>query len=343
MELQSADQQYIELPRLRRPPQYISIQNAVIDVGFRAKDVLARVALQAGLAPSTIYATEPSFSGAEGAGASNPNLWQYLQRASLGWQATTWLLLEGGTFPSTTGLESLAVKENWNWSRSTASVRLPNYQTGFRTTINASRDVDVFAALINGWNTIVDNNDEKSFVVGAHYRRGKTLTISGSYFGGVEREPDAPEGRPWRHGVEAWLQYDATERIAVGADGTGGFEHTRYGIDWWASAAGYARVKVLEPLFVAARADRLWEDTASNARGSTSPILIPAKAVTSLTGTLEVRPVKGLSIRVEGRHDFATQPLFYGRDVQGNGSEEQPWIANARTQTTILFGTTAWF
>jgi hypothetical protein len=321
----------------------ITIQNAVLDVGFRAKDILARVALQVGHGPATIYQTEPDAPGAEGAGESSSQLWRYLQRASFGWQASKLLLLEAGLFPSTTGAESLAVKENWNWSRSTASVRLPNYHSGARATFAVSDSVDVFTAVLNGWNNVVDNNDEKSIIAGVHYKLENRLTLSGSYFGGVERDGGAPEGRAWRHGFEAWMQVDATERLSFAADVSSGFERTRFGVHWWASAAAYARARVVDWLYLAVRGDRIWEETAGNTAGGSSPFLIPAKHVTSFTGTLDFRPVKGLSARLEYRQDEAASALFFRGDVEGDGTSARPWIPNDRHQRSVLLGAVAWF
>lgn len=312
----------------------ITLQNAVVDAGFRAKGVMARIALQVGHAPATIYSEEPVSPGAAGANDSDGQLWRFLQRASLGWQASRLLLLEAGIFPSTTGVESLAVKENWNWSRSTASVRLPNYHAGVRATWTLSPRVDLFTAVINGWNDIVDQNDEKSFIAGAHYKVKDKLTLSASYFGGVERSGGAPEGRAWRHGFETWAQVDATDWLSLAADSSAGFERTRFGVAWWASAAVYARAKLLEWLYVAARADSLWEDVASSALGESEPILLPTKRMTSGTATVDFRPVKGFSARLEYRHDGAQSPLFFRGETD---------VPNTRRQDTALLGLTAWF
>lgn len=321
----------------------LTLQSAVVDVGFRAKDILARVALQVGHGPATIYRDEPDLRGSDTVGDSDAQLWRYLQRASLGWQATKAVLLEAGIFPSTTGVESLAVKENWNWSRSTASTRLPNYHAGLRGTFELTPSVDLFAAVINGWNNIVDNNDEKSVIGGAHYRYTNKLTLSGSYFGGVERDGGAPEGRPWRHGVETWVQADVLEWLQLAADGSAGFERTRFGTHHWQTAAAYARLKLREWLFVAMRGDRIWEDAAGNADGGSEMILAPSKTMTSGTATLDVRPVKGISTRLEYRHDEANIATYFRGQVEGNGTEENPWIPNARYQNSLLLGVTAWF
>lgn len=223
-------------------------------------------------------------------------------------------------------------------------MRLPNYHAGVRATWTVSERVDIFNAVINGWNDIVDENDEKSFIGGVHYKLKDKLTVSGSYFGGVERDAGALEGRAWRHGVETWAQWDVTNHLSLAGDGSGGFERTRFGAHFWASAAAYARLKILDWLYAAVRGDGLWERPAMNAEGASEPILIPTKRVASFTATLDFRPVKGLSTRLEYRHDAAQSALFFrGDEIVGDGSALNPFVPNSRVQDTLLLGATAWF
>jgi hypothetical protein len=322
----------------------LTLQNAVLDAGFRAKDLTGRLAIQFGHGPATYYLQEPDLPGADGAGETNALLWRYLQRASVGWQPSKLLLLEAGLFPTAMGAEGLAVKDNWNWSRSNPSVRLPNYQAGIKATWELDRRVSLVTGVVNGWNNIVDNNDEKSLVLGLQYKLQKKLTASVTYFGGVERSGNAPEGgRPWRHGLEAWGQIDATDWLSFAADGNGGFEDTRFGMHYWVGIAGYARTKLAEWLFVALRADQLWEEIAANGLGASRPFLSPAGSVSSYTGTIDLRPVKGLSTRLELRHDRANDDLYFRGEVQGDGSPENPYLPNTKTQTTALLGVVVWF
>lgn len=176
-----------------------TLQNAVLDGGFRAHDLMARLALQTGTAPSSYYASKPAVPGTDTTGASTPELWRHLQRASVGWEATHDLLLEAGLFLTSFGLEGLAVKDTWNWSRSNLSVHLPNYVTGLKSTLHASKRVDLVSGVVNGWNRVVDDNDEKMLFMSLVFKVEKSFTASASYYGGVEREGGAPEGRAWRH------------------------------------------------------------------------------------------------------------------------------------------------
>lgn len=321
----------------------ITLQNAVLDAGFRAKDLLGRLAVQFGHGPATYYLQEPDQPGTDGAAASNALLWRYLQRASVGWQPSKLLLLEAGLFPTAMGAEGLATKDNWNWSRSNPSLRLPNYQAGFKATWELDRRLALVTGVMNGWNNVVDDNDEKSVVLGLQYKLRDKLTASVTYFGGVERPCGAPEGRPWRHGMEAWAQLEATDWLSFAVDGNGGLEDTRFGKHYWVGLAGYSRVKLVEWLFVALRADHLWEEIAANGLGASTPFLQPAGSVGSYTGTVDIRPVKGLSTRLELRHDRANDDLYFRGDVQGDGSEEHPYLPNTKTQTTALLGVVVWF
>lgn len=320
-----------------------TLSNAVLDSGFRAKNLLLRLALQVGHTPATNYRQEPDLAGSEGAGESNANLWRYLQRASFGWQASKHFLFEGGIFLTNLGVESLAVKDNWNYSRTNAFVRLPNYQTGVKATYHASDRLDISTGVFNGWNSVVDNNDEKSFLLQAQYKYKEHTSLSFAYYGGVERPGGAPEGRPWRHTFDLYGQFDVTRWLSLAAEGNGGWEATNFGNHIFAGMAGYARAKLADPFYIALRADRLWELPAVEGAQESETFLIPVKHVTSLTGTVDVRPIQGLSLRLEYRHDRASGDLFFAGDVTGDGSQAAPYIPNTRFQNSLLAGAVAWF
>jgi len=139
------------------------------------------------------------------------------------------------------------------------------------------------------------------------------------------------------------VQVEASSRLQLAAEVNGGFERTTFGTHWFAGMAAYARAKLLDWLYVAARADRLSEQPASNASGSSQPFLLPVQSVTSATFTFDARPVKGLSLRLEYRHDRARGDLFFRGEVVGDGSPEMPYIPNTRFQNTVLAGTVIWF
>lgn len=321
----------------------LTIGNAVIDAGYRTRDVIGRIAVQAGHTPAAYYGQETRLPGTDSAGETGPELWRHLQRASVGWQASKVVLVEGGLFLTGLGIESMAVKDNWTWSRSNASTRLPNYHTGAKGTFELSKSWHLATGVFNGWNNVVDNNDEKSVMAQATYKHEEDLTAAFTYFGGVEREGGAEEGRAWRHTGHAFVEVDATSWFELAGETSGGWEATRFGTHWFASTAAYARVKMLDFLYAAVRGDRVFEDAAANDAGTSQAILFPTKHVTSATATLDARPVKGISGRLELRHDVARDDLYFRGEVQGSGSSADPYVPNAKTQTSLLVGAVAWF
>lgn len=300
---------------------------------------------QIGYTPNAYYSKEAHFPGSDGTGDSGPETWKYLQQANIGWKAPVGrgLLLEAGLFLSSMGYETIAVKDNWNWSRSNGVTGLPNYQTGLKATYELSQTWAVVGGVFNGWNNVVDNNDGKTVELQVEYTRKDDLTAGFTYVGGPERSQDAKEGRPWRHLFDAWAQWDATKVFAFALEANGGFEKTVFGRHWWAMSGLYARAQPVEWLYLAIRGDRLWEERAISPSGESDPIFTPASNVTSFTATLDVRPVKTLSTRVEFRRDVASSEIFYRGAVQGDGSDASPFQANARNQNTVLLGATGWF
>jgi hypothetical protein len=322
-----------------------TLSNAVLGATWEAGPVGGKLTLQVGAQGATYYQSEPTRNGTPGANASTPELWKYVQEAFVTYKAPlgSGLLLQLGLCASPVGLESMAVKDNWNWSRANLFFGLPFYHTGLRATYEWTHEWSTTVSVFNGWNSIVDNNEEKSVEGQVNYKDAR-WQLQALYFGGVERSTGAPEGPWWRHHFDATAQVDATKFLSFAAEGDAGWEPNRFGTATWWGAAAYARVEPVHHVYVAFRGDRLAEHLAADASGTSSSLFFGGpRWVTSGTMTLEVRPHDQISIRLEGRHDLAQAPLFFKSTVQGDGSGAAPYIANARAQTTLLLGATAWF
>lgn len=324
-----------------------TISNAAFGVDWSFDEVSGRVIFQVGSTPSSYYGAEPSLNGSSSTNPTNGELWKLLQEAYLGYKAPVGrgLLLQGGLFLSPIGYEAMAVKDNWNLSRSNLFFGLPFYHTGLRATYEWTDRVSSTLSLFNGWNSVVDNNDAKSVQANVTYTDPRGVSVKALYFGGVERGSGAPEGPYWRHHFEATGQLDATDWLSLAAEVDYGFEPNRIGTSRWLAGAAYARVRPVKRVYLALRADRFNEDLATDGQGrSSEPIFWGGAAwVSSGTATIDVRPVDPLSVRFEYRHDVSESPLFFGQNVRGSGEASSPYIANARTQDTLTLGATAWF
>lgn len=321
-----------------------TLSNAVFGGTGEIGPVSARVLFQIGATPTSYYSAEPRRSGGTASGASDGNVWKYLQTAYITWKPTSAFRLEGGLFVSPIGVESMPVKDNFNYSRSNLFFGLPFYHTGIRGVYAISDSVELGLAAYNGWNSVVDNNEEKSVAPTLVWKTASSQ-VQLLYFGGVERNSGGPEGAYWRHTFDVSASYDATSWLSLQAEGNVGLEPNRIGVSSWAAFALGARYKLLPWLMAAGRVDRFGETMGKSAASSAtaSPIFWSgAPWVSSQTLTLDVRPVSNLSIRLELRHDQAGSNLYYRGEVEGTGEPERPFVPNARSQNTALLGFTAW-
>jgi hypothetical protein len=319
-----------------------TLSSALLDAKFDVSGFVGELGVQLGSASVTSYLAEPTQPGTSWVAPSGADAWRIIQQAHVGYRIPLGrgLLVEAGIFLSPVGPEAPVSKDNWNLSRSTLFFALPFYHTGARATYQLTQNLSATAAVYNGWNTVVDNNPEKSVSASVGWN-SERVTASLLYFGGVERS-GAELGRPWRHLVDVWGQWQATERLALLGQANVGFEGTGVGLQAWQGAAVSTRYKVLDWLFVSARADVLHESLPRLSDGSVAPIFFPAPTVGSATTTVELRPVDHVSLRVEYRHDQAESELYFSGTPAGDGMAT-PFVPNAKAQDTVTLSAMGWF
>ncbi len=324
-----------------------TLSNVAIGTFFETGPVSGKIMLQVGSTPSTYYAQEPTQNGASGANASGPELWKYLQEAYVTYKAPIGrgLSVSAGLMTTPLGLERIAVKDNWAWSRSNLYFAMPQYFTGVRAAYPLTDRLTVTAAVLNGWSSVVDNNDAKSVQTYVTYRVPDKAVLQLLYMGGVERAGTAPEGQYWRHHFDAVGQVSVTSWLELAAQADYGFEPNRVGNARWFAGAASARARALKWLYVSVRGDRFYEHRAADGTLLSTPIFWNGvEWVSSATATIDVRPHSNISFRFEFRHDQADGLLYFTGDrLEGDGSAKQPYVTNARRQQTLLLGATAWF
>jgi Putative beta-barrel porin-2, OmpL-like. bbp2 len=316
-----------------------TLSNVALDATWDHEALVGRLTLQAGTTPSTYYAAEPMLPGAPGASASTPDTWKLLQQAYAGYRfdVGSGLTVSAGLFLSPIGPEAIAVRDNWNWSRSNLFFGLPFYHSGVRAVYPLSPRLTATLLINNGWNAITDGNDEKSASAQLVYTCAE-LTVSALYFGGVERPEGAPEGRAFRHLLDTHATWHATSRLSLLGHLNLGLEENHFGQSRWIAGAAYARYQLAAPLFLALRGDAFFEHVAARTTDGTTeraaPIFWPVEWLASVTATFDYRPHPRASLRLELRHDRADDDLFFG---------DSPTVPDRRTQTTATLGATTWF
>jgi hypothetical protein len=315
-----------------------TLSNVALDAKAVRGPLAARVTLQIGSTPSTYYLAEPALPGAGGANATGPELWKYVQQASLAYTAASGLVVDAGLFPSPIGPEVIPIKDNWNWSRSDLFFGLPFYHTGVRAALPLGGGWTGVLHAYSGWSSVVDNNAYPSVAASAAYA-GSTVSGQILYFGGIERSPGAAEGTAWRHLLDAYATIAVTDEVSVLAHADAGIEPNDLGTSGWVAGALYAKVALSPALYAAARGDYFHEWIAEDdATGATAAAIFwPTAWIASATATLAHQPTPGLSVRLELRHDHADAAVFFGGDVDAAGTP------NRRAQDTVTLGVTGWF
>ena len=239
----------------------------------------------------------------------------------------------------------MVVHDQWNWSRSNLFFGCPFYHTGARVTYGFTDAAALTLAGYNGWNSVADNNDDKSVSLQFTYNVADRVTFSALYFGGVERPDGAPERQgsaAWRHLFDTYLAVYPTAWLSLLAHADAGFESNAFGASWWAAGALYARARVRPWLYLAARGDFFYESAAATNGAGAGRIFWPSDWVSSQTITVDARPHDNVSVRLEYRHDQADGDTYF-RGAVATDPMTRAFVPNARAQSTLTLGTTAWF
>jgi hypothetical protein len=321
-----------------------TLENAVLALDGKADRFFARVALQSGSTGETYYLAEPPRPGADGAAAGGPDVFKHVQEAYAGFGVTPRVDVQAGLYLSPIGPEAMAIKDTWLWSRSNLFYGLPFYHTGARLTWRVTDATTLRVAVLNGWNSVIDNNDTPSISAKATVTLSRRVALDIHYLGGVERDHGAPEGPAARQLVDTYLTLNATDWLDLVVNSDAGIEDNRIGFNGWAAGALFARVKLCDQLFVAARSDAVVEKHAVKDGVASGALLFPSRWLTSHAVALDLRPPVGhVSVRLEYRHDASRDALFFRGDIAGAGTRADPYVSNARSQDTLTLGMTAWF
>ena len=323
----------------------LTLQNAVLDTTWTRGPLSGRLALQFGDEPDAYYQAEPAQPASGSAPASTATEWRHIQEAWAAWALCPKLEVAGGIFLSPIGPETVATKDNWNWSRSNLYFMLPYFHAGVRVK-HALGDSgwSVIGAVYNGWNNAIDENRSPAFDAILNYQKG-AWTAQAQYFAGIQRPDGGPDVQHWRHLFDAFVQgpVPGIEHLSFIVHGDGGFERAAPGATdrpQWIAGAAYLKYDVTSRVYVAARGDvfREWRPVGD------SPIFLPSGVewITSETATVSFRPVDGLDLRVEYRHDSASDSAYFTGTVLTDTTSGLA-IANATSQDTVTGGFIAWF
>lgn len=228
---------------------------------------------------------------------------------------------DAGKMYSHIGLETVKAKDNFNYSRTVLfSYGMPFWHTGLRVGYDiAPEKLQASLFVYNGWNSIYDNNHEKTLGGQVKYIPNPSLTILYNYIGGAERT-DSQTDRKTVHEVNG--SWTVSSSLTLAADALWGMERNVQVNSWATNAQWYggliaAKYLLNEISFLSPRFEIF--------RDQHGYILSAApQSIKSATLTYGRTLAKGLDLRTEGRWDSSSQKPF------------SKGLAAKNSQTTLL-------
>ncbi len=278
-----------------------NVNLAFVEATVARRRVRGRLALQAGTSVQANYAAEPRQGAVSGDALS-----RMLQEAYAGYQLTPTLWIDAGVFYSHIGMESWVSRDNPTYTRSLVADFSPYYSTGVRATWQVSSAVTARVDVVNGWQNISENNEDKSLGLRVDVAANATTTVS--WYGYAGNEPGAQRRLFNGVGVRSRL----SDRAEVLAQVDAGRQHGRDSVTAAARSSGWygatlvSRYWVRPSLAVVARAERFADGDQIVVRTG-GPL--PFRANAASVG-IDVRPEARVLWRTEARGYAADASVF---------------------------------
>lgn len=270
----------------------IGLMLGVLRVDADASWYHARLGLQTGWFPVANYV---------GADAD----WRNLHEASVGVRVLDSVWIDIGVMPSHIGYESMVPRNNVVLSRSLTADNTPYYETGGMITWRPSASVQISGLVLNGWQRIVDNNDDLAAGTRLFVAPTSDIGIAWSTF--IGNDQPSPLTSRIRFHNNAWVEWKATSSITIiGLLDLCMQERAQGGMDRQWSVGGIAAWKPWQGGNVAVRAER-YDD--ADRMFVTTPSGAPAR-ITGLSCNIDHAITNELTIRAEVRHLDATHAIF---------------------------------
>lgn len=286
-----------------------SVNLAHVSAHYGSRQVRGRIALQAGTSVQVNYAGEPDeLTGGQ------PNYLPLLQEAYAGVSPAEGVWIDAGIFFSHIGSEGWISAEQPNHTRSLPAEFSPYYSAGVRATWQATPSLTAHVHLMNGWQLLSDNNEDKAVGVRLDWAANPALTVSYANFLG--REAHAATGEhDLRFFNDLVVRYAPDPRLLVIATGDVGSQDD----DSWWTASLVGRYRVTPTVGVAGRIERM--DDADGVVAATGVPGGPGLVASAASLGLDV--ARGPALwRTEVKAFFgADEEIFPDRDADGGFAE----------------------
>ena len=234
-------------------------------------------------------------------------IFRNLQQAYISVMANDQLTLDVGKFVTPHGAEVIESQANMNYSRSILfGYAIPFYHAGVRATYAASEQLSIAGYVVNGWNNVIENNADKTFMGSVALTPNEQVTWYGNFIAGKENDNDGDGEEDLRWLFDTTVSFAATEMVTLAANFDYGSDAdylvTDEAATWWGIAA-YARFQAQDDWALAGRFEYI-----DDSEGGWMTI---GQKVQSFTATSDHTVFEDLIARFEFRFDTAEDDFFF--------------------------------
>ncbi len=232
------------------------------------------------------------------------------------------LTIDAGKFVTHMGNEVIVSQSNWNYSRSYLfAYAIPYYHTGVRLTYPVASNVSATLHILDGWNSVIDNNKFLSLGGTLNYSPDSTTNIVFNGIWGHENITAIENGARDVYDFIVTQQLSGAFQVAVNADyGQAG---TTLGLALWKGVALYGRYALTSKCALAARGEVYYDPSFG---GYTTGAGFRKATFQEYTLTYEYHPYDPLLIRIEARDDFANGKSFVSASTPLASRSSQPTL-----------------
>jgi len=241
------------------------------------------------------------------------------------------LTVDAGKFVTHMGNEVIVSQGNWNYSRSYLfAYAIPYYHTGVRLTYPVAGNLSATLHILNGWNSVIDNN--KFLSLGATLNYSPTSTTNFVFNGIWGHENITPIENGAREVYDFILTQQLSDAFQVAVNVDYGQAGRTAGLALWKGVAAYERYALNTKSALALR-----EEVYYDPLDYTTGVGFPKATFQEYTLTYEVHPYDPLLIRIEARDDFANGNGYVSAGAPLN-PETGSYIPTKSSQPTLTIG-----
>ena len=231
---------------------------------------------------------------------------QYLKEAYFSYLAPVGkgLQVDVGKFVTPHGAEVIETKDNWNYSRGLLfSYAIPYFHFGMRAKYAFNDKYSVTGFLVNGWNSVIDNNTGKTYGASFNWTPNKKFSIGQNYMAGPEQ---ANNNSNWRQLSDTVVTYSLNPRLSFMVNYDYGRGDRMANVPrpvYWTGAAGYVKYAFNDRYALATRYE-YYDDHYGFTTGT-------PQHLHEFTETFERLVAHHILTRMEFRRDMSNEPSFF--------------------------------